>query len=219
LIRVKPAPEPASFDAKVRRPGMSAIAELVGEPPLIRRRGRRRTKVAERREDLKGEHFPPLWTEALDDLCEAYRRLCAYTSLYIHRVTGARSVDHMIPKSQAWDRAYEWSNYRLACTLMNARKNDAQTVLDPFEIEDDWFGLEFVAYQLVVREGLAPEIEGRIEDTIRRMGLNDEECRKAREEYVEAYLSRGIELDQLERWAPFIARELRRQGLLRAGDE
>src|SRR5687767_14386225 len=94
VIRVEPAPEPARFNATVRQPGLSAIAELVGEPPLVRRRGRRRARVAERREDLKGEDFPPFWTEALNDLCEAYRRLCAYTSLYIERVTGARSVDH-----------------------------------------------------------------------------------------------------------------------------
>jgi hypothetical protein len=123
----------------------------------------------------------------------------------------------MIPKSTAWDRVYEWSNYRLACALMNSRKNDAQTVLDPFEVENDWFGLELVAYQVVAREGLAPETEGRIEATIQRMGLNDEECRKAREEYAEAYLSGTIRLEYLERRAPFVARELRRQGKLRAG--
>jgi hypothetical protein len=39
MIPVEPAPEPADFDSKVRQPGLSAIAELVGEPLTIKRRG------------------------------------------------------------------------------------------------------------------------------------------------------------------------------------
>jgi hypothetical protein len=71
----------------------------------------------------------------LDDMLVAYKRLCAYTCLYIEHVTGGATVDHMIPKSTHWDHVYEWSNYRLACGLMNGRKNDARDVLDPFEID------------------------------------------------------------------------------------
>jgi 5-methylcytosine-specific restriction endonuclease McrA len=216
VIRVQLAPEPPDFDARVRQPGLRAIAELVGEPPAKKRRGRPRVPVAARREDLKGEDFPPYWTEALDDLSEAYHRICAYICHYIEPVTGARSVDHMVPKSVAWDRVYEWDNYRLACALMNARKSEAMTVLDPFEVEDGWFELELVAFQVGPRRGLPPEIEARIDDTIRRLGLNDRECRAARGEYVEAYLCGDIRLEHLERRAPFIARELRRQGRLRA---
>ena len=57
--------------------------------------------------------------------------------------------------------------------------------------------------------------------TITDLGLNQRECRKAREEYVEDYRvgpPRGSELAWLERHAPFVAHELRRQGLLVRGD-
>jgi hypothetical protein len=49
MIPVKPAPEPADFDRKVRKPGLSAIAELVGEQPILKRPGPRRRKIAEYR--------------------------------------------------------------------------------------------------------------------------------------------------------------------------
>ncbi len=67
MIRVIPAPEPPAFDKRVRKPGLRAIAEMVGEKPY-RRGGRRFQKLADRREDIPAEKFPPYWTEALDDL-------------------------------------------------------------------------------------------------------------------------------------------------------
>lgn len=218
MIRVTPAPEPESFNATVRQPGLSAIAELVGEEPLVRRPGPRRKKRCDRRDDLKGEDFPPFWTAALDDLYARYHRICAYVSLYIEPVTGARSVDHMIPKSSAWDRVYEWTNYRLACPLMNSRKGAAEVVLDPFEVEDDWFGLEPVSYLVAPQPGISEDIRARVVDTIRQMDLNDSLCRSAREAYGEDFLSGEIAAEYLERRAPFVARELRRQGRFPAGD-
>jgi len=215
MIRVTPAPEPPSFDQHVREPGLGAIAELVGESPARRRRGRRRRKVADRREEIPADAFPPFWREALADLYEAYLRICAFSCLYIERVTGGGSVDHMIPRSRTWDRVYEWDNYRLACSLMNSRKNALATVLDPFEIGDDWFALELVDYQLVPGPGATGEARAQVERTIRDLRLNDEDCLKARAEYVESYLGDAIRLDYLERRAPLIARELRRQGKLR----
>lgn len=46
MIPVALAQEPAGFDKDVRQPGLSAIDELVGRAPRIRRRGPRRPKVA-----------------------------------------------------------------------------------------------------------------------------------------------------------------------------
>jgi len=87
------APEPEGFDSKVRQPGLRAISEMVGEAPPSRRRPRR-TQIAQRREDIPPSAFPAFWTEAGDDMLAAYKRLCAYTSLYIHPATGAPTVDH-----------------------------------------------------------------------------------------------------------------------------
>jgi hypothetical protein len=58
MIHVNPAPEPPDFDRKVRQPGLSAIAEMVGEPPLMKRPGRIRSKIADRPEDIPSESFP-----------------------------------------------------------------------------------------------------------------------------------------------------------------
>jgi len=217
VIRVRPAEEPPTFDADVRRPGLRAIAELVGKTPP-RAAGRRYARVAECEEEIPASKFPPYWREALGDLLESYDRICSYLCLYISRGTGAPSVDHMIAKSMRWDQVYEWTNYRLACSLMNARKSAIASVLDPFEIEDGWFALELVEFQVVPGEALPPDVLTRVEATIERLRLNDLECRKARLEFAENYRNGAIRHDYLTRHAPFVERELRRQGRLREED-
>jgi len=218
MIPVKPAPEPKHFDRKVRQRGLSAIAELVGEPLPIKRAGRRRKQIAKDREEIPTKCFPPFWREALDDMMKAYDQICAYMAIYIERVTGAATVDHMIPRSVEWKQVYEWDNYRLACSLMNARKNDAISVLDPFRIKVGWFELELVGFQLKPADALASHIENRVKRTITRLRLNDRDCRAARESYALDYWSGEIPFSRLSRRAPFIARELQRQGRLLPGD-
>lgn len=218
MIRVQPAPEPADFEARVRRPGLDAIAELVGEKPSKTRTGPRRKKVADSRDKIPPSAFEPLWRNVLPDMLRAYKRICAYLSLYIEPGTGSATVDHVVPKSMSWERVYEWSNYRLACALMNSRKSVADRVLDPFRVRGGWFELEFVDCQVCPGTGSSVWTSRRAERTIEKLRLNDEECRKARREYVDSYLAGDISLKYLERRAPFIASELRRQGRLRQGD-
>lgn len=217
MIPVTPEPEPADFDQRVRQPGLRAIAELVGERPLPPRRGPRRKPVAARREEIPPADFPPLWREVLPDMLTAYRRICAYLGLYIWPGTGAPSVDHVVPKSRAWDRVYEWSNYRLAAARINAHKSDLELVLDPFAIPEGLFALEFVEFQ-VVPGPAAGGMEDQVVDTVTVLGLNTQECRNARQEYVECYSNGDITLAYLERHAPFVAREMRRQQRLRPED-
>jgi hypothetical protein len=219
MIRVAPAPIPAGFDAAVRDRGLRALAELVGEPPPTPRvKGRPFKKIAARREDIPPDELPTYWTHALDDLMEAYQRVCAYSCFRIHPITGARSVDHMAPKSRAWDRVYEWSNYRLACGLLNARKRDFTEVLDPFEVRDGWFELEPVGFQVLPGEGLPVVTTQQIESTIIRLGLNERRFRTARERDWSNYLEGHISFEVLLEESPFVARELLRQGRLRPGD-
>jgi hypothetical protein len=94
--------EPPEFDQRVRQPGFRALAEMVGEVVSPPRRGPKRKKIADRREDIPSDLLPPFWREALDDLLRAYQRICAYTTLYIYPVTGAPSVDHMV--AARWTR-------------------------------------------------------------------------------------------------------------------
>ena len=154
----------------------------------------------------------------LPELLTGYGRICSYLCLYIPGGTGAPSVDHMVAKSTRWDQVYEWSNYRLACSLMNARKGAIASVLDPFEIENGWFILELFDFHLVPGEGLPDDVTADVQRTIERLRLNDLICREARAEYAESYWDGQIRLDYLIRHAPFVARELRRQGRLRRDD-
>ena len=210
MIRVVLAEEPADFDAKVRKPGLRAIAEMVGEPNLSKRRGRKRDVVANSRDAIPADKFPAYWTEALPELLEAYGRVCAYMSFYMERVTGVASVDHMLPKSLEWQVVYEWHNYRLACSLMNSRKNNYRNVLDPFEVEDGWFRIELVGYQVIPASQLPANIEAQVQATIDRLQLNDYECRKLREDYVNYFNQGDISLNHLRQRAPFLAREIER---------
>lgn len=210
MIRVTLAPEPASFDAKVRQPGLRAMAEMVGDPCFSKHKGRKRNVIAASRDEIPADKFPPFWTEALPELLDAYDRVCAYMSFYIEPITGAASVDHMLPKSLDWQAVYEWRNYRLACARMNSRKNDYQDVLDPFEIEDGWFCIEMVAYQVLPAPKLPPDVHDKVQATIERLKLNDYECRKLREDYVNYFNQGDISLNLLRQRAPFLAREIER---------
>lgn len=214
MIRVNLAQEPDTFDAKVRVPGHRAISEMVGEKVV--RRGRPFKKIASMREEIPSDCFPPYWTEAIDDLMERYNQICAYSCFRIHPVTGGRSVDHMAPKSRTWNRVYEWDNYRLACSRLNARKRDFSNVLDPCEILDGWFQLELVGFQVIPNGRLNRKVRERIQETIERLGLDD--FRHDRERDAENYWRGEISLRILTEESPFVAKELRRQGRLNSGD-
>ncbi|MDE0003826.1 MAG: hypothetical protein OXQ29_14145 [Rhodospirillaceae bacterium] len=206
MMRVIPAPEPESFDKVVRQRGL-----------------RKLQSIAEREyggsmDAIPTSKFPPYWRDSLDDLPKAYHRICSSLCLYISRGTEARSVDHMVARDTAWNQAYEWSNFRLACSLMNARKGKAPFVLDPFQVKDGWFALELVEFQVLPGEGLAAPTVAAVKKTIRQLRLNDEECCGARAEYAEVYWQKEINIDYLGSHAPFVASELRRQDRLLAGD-
>lgn len=186
MIRVEAQPEPEDFDAKVRTPGRAAIAE--GKKSL-----------------------PPYWRDAvLLQLHQAYGGICAYLSIYIPRGVGARSTDHFVAKSRDPQLAYEWLNYRLACSLMNSRKGAFTDILDPFEIEDGWFVLELSGLQVLPNPECATDLQLKVQATIDQLDLNDSECLAARTEIFDEF-RRHRDLDRLERWSPFVASELRRQ--------
>ena len=214
MIRVEVQPEPSDFDDAVRKPGLSALSELIGQPPTIKRPGPRRDKRADRIEELPPNALPPFWQVCLPQLAEAYRRICAYSCHYVEHLTGNGTVDHYVPKSLDPRRAYEWTNYRFACGSMNARKGVASRVLDPFEVQDGWFQVELVRFQLHAAPGLPLEIVASIDDTIHALELNDDACMRARADACEGYWRGDYPLTHLERRFPLLARELRRQGRL-----
>jgi hypothetical protein len=110
--------------------------------------------------------------------------------------------------------AYEWSNYRLACGIINGRKG-VKTVLDPFVIQDGWFRMRFPS--LMIEPAPASELptsvtRQQIWDTIKDLGLNDQgENIPARKQHLAVYC-RNDDFQHLMDMAPFIAKELMRQG-------
>lgn len=195
MIRVAPAQEPDSFDARVRQPGREVLEKFaVG--------------------GIRLSDFPTYWRRAIPDLMERYHQICAYSCLRIDPVTGARTVDHFVPRSASPRLAYEWSNFRLACMQMNTRKGTAVDILDPFHLEDGWFALELVAFQVVPGGDLSDTTTGRVAHTIERLGLNVQSLCDVRAEYASDYWQGHLDWHRLLRSAPFVARELARQGRL-----
>jgi len=219
VIPVALADEPEGFNEKVRQPGLSAIDELVGRAPRIKRPGPRRAKIAEHEALIPADRFPPFWRDALDAMMEAYKQRCAYLAMFIEE-TGTPTVDHVLPKSRAWDQVYEWSNYRLCTGIVNSKKGELLGLVDPIAAKTGWFELNLASYR-VVRGVSAPKAQHRkIEATLPLLNLRD--CCAQRRRYIEEYRrgpgAKGIDLAYLEYRAPFIASELRRQGQLVRGD-
>lgn len=216
MIQVNLAPEPVGFDGNIRQRGLSAIDEMVGRPPRLRRRGPRREAIAQREQDIPADRFPTYWRDCLEDLLRSYDRHCAFLALYLEHATGNPSVDHMLPKSRHWDRVYEWTNYRLCAATINSRKNDLAGIVDPVDCRSGWFALELVAFQVIEGHQAPADMAPAIHATLTL--VNSSDCCRAREEYVTNYLQGEIPLSYLEHRAPFIAAELRRQCRLRQGD-
>ncbi|WP_428265645.1 hypothetical protein [Haliangium sp.] len=119
-----------------------------------------------------------------------------------------------MPKSSASEKAYEWSNYRLACSRMNSRKGTFDDVLDPFLVEDGWFSLNLVSFEVKPSANLDPALSNEVQVTIDRLGLNERDCRTARERDYEVHWQMHRDATCLRRLSPFVAREAERHGLL-----
>lgn len=193
MIRISAQPEPPNFDLLVRRPGRKYLARYP-------------------RPTEKQFRSHSYWTRILGELHSRYNGICAYSCHWIAFDTGSKQVEHFLPKSEHPQLAYEWSNYRLVCGILNGRKG-TRNVLDPFTIEDGWFIIGFPSLLVMPSASLEPEIAQQIHETIGILGLNDEgTCMKTRAKYVEDYCKRRITYDHLIEEAPFLAKELARQG-------
>jgi len=113
------------------------------------------------------------WTDFEPDLQAAFRGLCAYCVM----VGMKAEVDNLIPvavfKRQRRDElAYEWSNFRYGDKTLNGRKWK-HLILDPFEVQDDWFELLQPSLQLVLTDRVPSDIRPQAEFTLKKLGLQD----------------------------------------------
>ena len=95
---------------------------------------------------------------------------------------------------------------------MNSYKGEYGDVLDRFELQDGWFALELVEFQVVPRAGLTDSDADLVQATIRRLHLNVPRSCRICAEFAEARWSGEITHEYLARHSPFVARELIRQG-------
>jgi hypothetical protein len=150
---------------------------------------------------------------------ESYRCLCAYLAMRVHPATGAGTVDHFIPRTAAWDKVYEWSNYRLSCAFVNGCKGSHVLPFDPLTLPDGLCALEFVTFQVKPGAAATGALEVVVDSMINDiLHLNDRQCCELRMTYFDDYMSGDLSLAILERDAPFIAMEVRRQGMLLPGN-
>lgn len=116
------------------------------EPPefndRVRRKGRRFLRDYPR-PTSKQWRSHSYWREVGPQLHDQYDGICAYSCHWIPYDTGADTVEHFRPKDIYPKQAYEWRNYRLVCATLNGRKGVHEDVLDPFEIQDGWFVIDF----------------------------------------------------------------------------
>jgi len=199
MIPVALRPEPAAFDASVRRKGLDFLREkgfdLDGPLP-------------------PSAELAPHWRACLTDLHDAYAGICAYLCIYVERVTGGASVDHFVAKSNRCGLAYEWSNYRLACSTMNSRKREYADVLDPIGLAPNLIRLQLSTGRVYPAPGLPAQPMRIVEETIERLGLDDPQCRELRVRWYQYYLENQISVDFLKSKSPFVWHEAHRQGLL-----
>lgn len=214
MIRVARAPEPPHFDAVVRQEGLRWLREKHGAPREPRQGGR--VVPLKSGEVLRPSQLEDYWTLCLPDLRRLYHGYCAYAGIEIQR--GGETVDHFEPKSTCLTdpakhaKIYDWHNFRLAFRYVNGAKGD-RLVLDPFEIGDGWFTLEFVAFQVLPSEALDESLRERVQATITNLDLNGRWLCALREEHFESWDAGECSLDSLRRVAPFVAREIERQRL------
>jgi uncharacterized protein (TIGR02646 family) len=199
VIPVAAQPEPPAFDAEVRQKGVAHLKkngfELHEALPL-------------------NANIAPYWRACLTDLHRAYGGVCAYLCVYVERVTGAVSVDHFIAKSTQAGLAYEWHNYRLACSTMNSRKHDYADVLDPFSVKPGEFRLELATGHVYPNPDLDCVRRRVVQATISRLKLDAPQCRDLRASGFQACVEGHVSADYLRRKSPFVRFEAERQGLL-----
>jgi len=198
LISVVAVPEPADFDRKVRVLGLNFL--------------RRTTNPTCHQWKRNG-----YWRKSLGDLYDTYDGICAYCASWTKRATNIstpqdNSVDHFIPKSAEPSQAYEWSNFRLCRSRLNMRKDIHRDVLDPFTLNPGWFNLDFRTFLLVPNPTLTALDRKRVEATIDRLQLNDDnDYVNERIGAVRQYCLGKATLPLLLNRYPFIAVEMRAQ--------
>lgn len=198
MIPVTPKPEPCDFNTEVRQKGLGwlKINNINLDMPLS-----------------KGVKLPRYWSNSNRQLWKSYNGICAYLAIYFDWPIGAASTDHFVAKSKLPRLAYEWSNYRLSALGPNRNKNKFDDVLDPFDISEDTFRINFANGEVYPNPSLSEQDLAKAIQTIKRLKLDNEDCRQMRIRHFMKYQRKEVTLKHLETDSPFVYLEVIRQGL------
>ncbi|MDO5580593.1 MAG: hypothetical protein Q4G69_05625 [Planctomycetia bacterium] len=188
--------EPSLFDVRIRQKGIAWC---------------QRNNISLNCPLPEGKKLKEYWRICLPAMRKIYHCFCAYTNILIN--PGEGTIDHFLPKNKYPKFAYEWTNYRLALPRINSRKKDCEDVLDPFDIKDGWFQLDLITGFLYADPELPFQKRTQILQTINRLQLNDSMYKQYRLRYIDDYIHGKISIQLLERDAPYIFREMRRQNM------
>ena len=165
----------------------------------------------------KDPHEQSIWWRAYKPhLAQAFHHRCGDLAMFI--TDG--DVDHFLAcghrggkTSPHRQQAFEWANYRYADAATNVRKGTLDDqILDPFEIQSDWFEIDLFSFQLLPTAKLPSHLTKKAQTTIDELCLNtDFRIRQLRRRYYERYwLCQTTEaFAMLEQDAPLIAKAVR----------
>jgi hypothetical protein len=185
-----PITEPTDFNTRCRQTGNAWLA-------LPKNAG-------------KTKGFPPYWREFEEQLEAGFHARCGWWAMRIDSGT----VDHFMSKAVPANRPliYEWSNYRHASATVNSsKKNLDDQVLDPFEVQADWFEVILPSMQLLCTAAIPPALKSKADFTLKKLKLeNGSKVRRVRKRWYEDFKQGRITMGGLEEFAPLIAAAVRK---------
>lgn len=149
------------------------------------------------------------------DVASAFHDRCAYTAMALNT---PGTVDHFVSVDEDCSLAYEWSNYRYAAAWLNSSKSrlPSSQLLDPFEVEDDWFEILLPSCQMVRTSRCPKRYHKRADTMLVRLHLRDDErVVRYRRQFLAEYESGEMSLALLERKAPLLAAAVRKRDRVR----
>lgn len=192
MIKVQAQAEPEGFDGNIRQPGRDWLATRASRPIKYPRK------------------YWNEWRPCREALEQAFVSRCGYAACRI----SSGQVEHFI----SWKRcdathqrelAYEWTHYRWILPQLNGRKG-VKALLDPFEVEDDWFEIDLFSLNLELTERVPDHLRSLAEHTMKELGLErDSLLLKLRKEALDLY-TEGTSMRHIVRCSPLVARALTR---------
>lgn len=158
----------------------------------------------------RGKRPPPHWTKdpIMTKLRQNFRSLCGYTLM--HEMKG--TVDHFISCKNDLAKAYEWENYRYCTGSVNSsKKNDDDTVFDPWEIEFEWFEIHMPSMIMIVSPSAPVSIRAKLELSLKRLPIGDtDEVIDCRGAYYKGYKAGEMKIEWMEAMVPVLAASIRK---------